>query len=69
MTARRRVSAEYIREMAALHGVPLDPETVERRVKDLELNLGKLDGVSTETLQGVPPAFHQPPSYPKGKAK
>ena len=30
MTARRRVSAEYIREMAALHGVPLDPEAVER---------------------------------------
>lgn len=69
MTARRRVSAQYVREMAAIHGVPLNPETVERRVKDLELNLSKLDSVPLEELQGVPPAYLQPPSYPKGRAK
>ena len=69
MPERRRVSAEYIREMAAIHGVPLPPEIVERRVRDIDLNLSKLDSVPLEELQGVPPAYLQPPSYPKGKAR
>ena len=69
MPERRRVSAEYIRAMAAVHGVKLDPAAVERRVRDLELNLSKLDSVPLETLQGVPPAYLQPPGYPRGKTK
>lgn len=69
MRERRRVSAQYIREMAAIHGVKLDPESVERRARDMELNLSKLDSVPLETLQAVPPAYLQPPSYPKRGAK
>jgi len=69
MPEKRRVSAEYIREMAAIHGVPLPPETVERRIKDIELNLSKLDSVPLEELHDVPPAYLQPPTYPKGPAK
>ena len=69
MRERRGVSAQYIREMAAIHGVKLDPESVERRARDMELNLSKLDSVPLETLQAVPPAYLQPPSYPKRRAK
>lgn len=69
MRERRRVSAQYIREMAAIHGVKLDPESVERRARDMELNLSKLDSVPLETLQAVPPAYLQPPSYPKRGAR
>jgi len=69
MRERRRVSAQYIREMAAIHGVKLDPESVERRARDVELNLSRLDSVPIETLQGVPPAHLQPPSYPKRGAR
>lgn len=69
MRERRRVSAQYIREMAAIHGVKLDPESVERRARDMELNLSKLDSVPREELHGVPPAYLQPPSYPKRGAK
>ena len=65
MPERRRVSPEYIREMAAIHGVRLNPESVERRVRDIELNLAKLDGVPLETLQAIPPAYLQPPRYPR----
>jgi hypothetical protein len=69
MPERRRVSPQYIREMAAIHGVTLDPESVERRAKDIELNLARLDSVSLENLQAVPPAYLQPPSYPRRRAK
>jgi hypothetical protein len=69
MPERRRVTPEYIREMAAIHGVPLDPETVERRVRDIELNLSRLDGVPLEELHDVPPAYLGPISVPKARAK
>jgi hypothetical protein len=69
MPERRRVTAEYVRELAAIHGVPLDPASVERRAKDIELNLSKLDSVPLEELHEVPPAYLQPPSYPKGRAR
>jgi len=59
------VSPEYVRELAALHGVKVDAPAAERRAQEIELNLAKLDAVAGETLQGVPPAYLFPPRAPR----
>ena len=69
MPQRRRVSPEYIRELAAIHGMKVDPEAAERRAQEIELNLAKLDSVPAETLQSVTPAYLLPPRQPRKSAR
>ena len=69
MPSRRRVSPEYVRELAALHGVDVDAEAAERRAREIEVNLAKLDAVPGETLQSVPPAYLFPPRQPRRSAR
>jgi hypothetical protein len=59
------VSAEYVRELAALHGVEVDAEGAERRAREIEVNLARLDAIPAETLQSVPPAYLFPPRQPR----
>lgn len=69
MPERRRVSPEYIRELAALHSVKVDPAAAERRAREIELNLARVDRVPLETLQAVPPAYLLPPRAPRRQAR
>jgi len=69
VSPRRRVSPEYVRELAALHGVKVEGAAAEQRAWEIELNLARLDDVPAETLQDVLPASMLPPRTPRRAAR
>ena len=69
MAKRERVTPSLINEMAALHGIRLDPERLDPVVADLEVSMRKLDEVTHEALRNVEPAFIKPVRLPAPRRK
>ena len=66
---RKRITEDLAKEMAALHGVGLEPDRVAGMAADVEINVRKLEQVSEERLRDVQPAFIQPLKVRGGKRR